>query len=71
MKNNDFESALKWANNYIDSFIKNVEFDPFQIITGETDKQHAHYINCVEFLQAIEAAAETFRKNRDNITFTS
>lgn len=65
--NENTKNAIKWANNYIDFFINNCDFDPFQVITGKMDKQHALYSECITLITAIETAAETFEKNRDKI----
>lgn len=67
MKNDRLNTYIKWANDYIDYFKKNVEFDPFQIITGEQDKPHKLFCECVDFLEKLEKAAEGFEQNRNKI----
>lgn len=61
------EKTIQWAVNYIEQFKKNYELDPIQLITGETDKQHALFYACVDFITTIETVADDFRKERDKI----
>ena len=68
MNNDKLYTYIKCANDYINFFNKNVDFEPFQIITGETDKQHKLFCECVDFLNNLEKAAEDFENNRNKIT---
>lgn len=65
--NNNINDTVKWANNYIDWFNKNYDFDPFQVITGEMDKQHALYNECITLIATLEKVVDVFRENRDKI----
>ena len=65
----NMESAIRWAEDYIKEYQKSGDFDPFRELTGTADKKQRLFGECVDFLHALEMATETFRQNRDRITF--
>ncbi len=65
----DITRTIMWAENYIQDFIKNEQFDPYTALTGTETKAQRLYGECITLLQAIETSVETFRNHRDYITF--
>lgn len=69
-KNINIEPAIAWAENYIADFRKNEGFDPYAALTNTESKNQQIFGACVDLIQSIETAVDTFRKERDKITFS-
>ena len=51
-----------WANNYIEEYLKNNEFDPFRVLEGK-DKPTKIYCLCCNYLAELKTKEEETNKN--------
>lgn len=66
-------NSMKWAENYVEEFLKNNEFNPYDVLMGTESKDQKLYGLCVNYLEdvknAMESLTENFRATREKIVF--